>query len=104
MIEVGRVVVKIAGRDAGRVGVIIDVYDNNYVLVEGDLRRRKVNVNHLELLNKKVSVEAQADKETVVSQLKSLGFDIELKEKKEKKDKKPKPVSKRVLKQKKSKK
>ncbi len=100
MIEVGRVIVKIAGRDAGKVGAIIDVYENNYVLIEGEVRRRKVNLNHLELLDKKITVEAQADKKTVVSQLKSLGYEIEEKESKEKKDKKEKPLKKRVLQQK----
>ncbi len=100
MIEVGRVIVKIAGRDAGRIGAIIDVYENNYVLIEGEVRRRKVNINHLELLNKKITVEAQADKKTVISQLKSLGYEIEEKESKEKKEKKEKPIKKRVIKEK----
>ena len=44
MMEIGRLVVKIAGRDAGKRGAIIDVIDSSFVVVEGDLRRKKCNV------------------------------------------------------------
>ncbi|MEM3979819.1 MAG: KOW motif-containing protein, partial [Ignisphaera sp.] len=34
-IEVGRICVKIAGREAGRKCVIVDIIDDNYVLIMG---------------------------------------------------------------------
>jgi ribosomal protein L14E/L6E/L27E len=41
MIEIGRLVVKLAGRDAGLKGVIIEILANNYVLIDVQVRRRK---------------------------------------------------------------
>ena len=50
MIEVGRVCVKIAGRDAGQTAVVVDVMKDGYVLIDGNVRRKKCNVKHLEPL------------------------------------------------------
>ena len=47
MIEIGRIVIKTAGRDAGREAVIVDILDDNYVLIDGNVRRRKCNILHL---------------------------------------------------------
>lgn len=60
-IEVGRICVKIAGREAGKKCVIVDVIDKNFVLVTGPkkvngVKRRRVNVNHIEPTEKNVKV------------------------------------------------
>lgn len=52
-IEVGRICVKLNGREAGHKCVIVDVIDKNFVLVTGPrkvtgIRRRRTNVKHLE--------------------------------------------------------
>ena len=52
-IEVGRVVVKLNGRETGKKCVIVDVIDKNFVLVTGPpkitgVRRRRTNVKHIE--------------------------------------------------------
>ncbi len=52
-IEVGRICVKLSGRETGRKCVIVDVIDKNFVLVSGPqkitgVRRRRTNVKHLE--------------------------------------------------------
>lgn len=52
-IEVGRVCVKLNGREAGHKCVIVDVIDKNFVLVTGPkkisgVRRRRTNVKHIE--------------------------------------------------------
>jgi len=88
MIEVGRVCIKIAGRDAGQVAVIVDVLDKQYVLIDGAVRRRKCNVLHLEPLDKKVDIKKNA---THAEVLKVLGLE-EKKKKAEKKEKKPRPT------------
>jgi large subunit ribosomal protein L14e len=54
--EIGRVCVKLAGRDAGCQCVVIDVLDNGFVLVDGETRRRKINTRHLEPLAKTIDV------------------------------------------------
>jgi large subunit ribosomal protein L14e len=65
MLEVGRVCVKTAGREAGRYCVIVKKVDENFVLVTGPkaltkVRRRKCNITHLEPILEKVSIKAEA--------------------------------------------
>lgn len=48
LFEVGRLCLKIAGRDAGRKAVVVEVIDRTFVLVDGEVRRKKVNIKHLE--------------------------------------------------------
>ena len=74
MIEIGRVVVKIAGRDAGRKAIIIDVLDDKYVLLDGETRRRKVNILHLEPLNQVLKIGKNASHEDVAKALDELGL------------------------------
>jgi large subunit ribosomal protein L14e len=52
-VEVGRICVKLLGREAGKKCVIVDVIDKNFALVTGPknvtgVRRRRTNVDHLE--------------------------------------------------------
>ena len=56
MVKVGQVVMKIAGRDAGEIGAVVDILDNNFVLVDGLIRRRKCNLRHLEFLNLELKI------------------------------------------------
>lgn len=52
-IEVGRVCIKTKGRDSGDKCVIVNVIDSHFVELVSKTRQkpRKVNINHLELLN-----------------------------------------------------
>ncbi|MBW2970024.1 50S ribosomal protein L14e [Candidatus Woesearchaeota archaeon] len=75
MIEVGRVCLKIAGRDAGLKCVVVDVLDN-FVLIDGQTRRRKCNPVHLEPLDQKLDIEKGASHEQVVSAFKELKIKI----------------------------
>lgn len=75
VLNVGRVCVKIAGRDAGKRCVIIKEIDSNYVLVDGQTRRRKVNKFHLEPIDMVLSIEEDADNKTVVAALTEAGFE-----------------------------
>ena len=74
MIEIGRICVKIAGRDAGKKCVIIDILDDKYVLIDGETRRRKCNVLHIEPLNQVVKIEKNAGHEAVAKALDKLGI------------------------------
>jgi large subunit ribosomal protein L14e len=78
-IEVGRLCVKIAGRDAGKECIIIDVTDKNFVLIDGNTRRRKCNIDHLELLPQKAELKKGAAHEDVLTALKALGIKAEKK-------------------------
>lgn len=51
-IEVGRICVKLLGREAGKKCVIVDVVDKNFALITGPkivtgVRRRRTNLDHL---------------------------------------------------------
>ncbi len=97
MIQIGRLVMKIAGRDAGKYGLIIDVVDKNFVVIDGQVRRRKVNIKHIEPLQRILKITKNASHEEVVSALKQMGIDVEPKKQKQAK-KGEKPVKKRTLK------
>lgn len=78
VIEVGRICVKIAGREAARRCVIVDVVDKNFVLITGPqkvsgVKRRRVNVNHLEPTQAKIDIKRGATDEEVAEALKAAG-------------------------------
>ena len=83
MIEIGRVCVKTAGRDAGMKCVVVDILDKGYVLIDGQTRRRKCNILHLEPLDLTIKVTGKASHDLVVSALKEAGIDIKERKKKE---------------------
>ncbi len=70
--ELGRVCVKLAGRDAGKTCVVIDTLDNGFVLIDGETRRRKCNTLHLEPTQHTLNVSAKASHEDV---MKALGLE-----------------------------
>lgn len=75
-VEVGRICVKLAGREAGRKCVIIDIIDKNFVLITGPkavtgIKKRRANVNHVEPLREKIKVKRGASDKEVVEALKS---------------------------------
>ena len=96
MIEVGRLIVKIAGRDAGLKGIIVEILDGNYVLIDGQVRRRKCNILHVEPLNKVLKIPKKATHEEIVAALKVEKIEVE--------ERKTKPKTERPKKVRKSKK
>ncbi|MDP3698127.1 MAG: 50S ribosomal protein L14e [Nanoarchaeota archaeon] len=74
--EVGRLCVKIAGRDAGRTCVVVEAAGNGYVIVDGDVRRKKVNVRHLEPLDKTVNVKSKASSADVKKAFEKEGLSV----------------------------
>ena len=97
MYRIGRLCVKIAGRDAGKKCIIIDALDKNYVLIDGETRRRKCNVKHLEPTSQVLKVTKKAPRTEIIRVFKTLNIDI--KESKPKK-KVEKPVKTRKKKEK----
>ena len=75
MIEIGRLCVKIAGRDAGNKCVVVDILDDKFVLIDGATRRRKCNILHLEPLNDVVKIAKNASHDEVSKAFKHLGID-----------------------------
>ncbi len=75
MIEIGRLVTKIAGRDAGCRAVIIDILDDKFVLIDGETRRRKCNILHIEPLSQVIKIEKNASHEDVAKAMKEIGVE-----------------------------
>jgi len=85
-LEVGRLIVKTAGRDSGKIGVIIEKIDNNYVLIDGQVRRRKCNIDHLETLDKKIKIKSKATFDSIQKEFKLLGIEAKKTKPKQRKD------------------
>lgn len=77
--DIGRICVKVAGREAGRKCVVVDIVDDKFVIVTGPksltgVRRRKSNVRHLEPLPKKINIKKGATDEEVLQALEKEGL------------------------------
>ncbi len=78
-IEVGRIVVKLAGREAGRKAVIVDIIDDKFVVITGPkqltgVKTRRVNINHIEPTDKKIEISKGASEEEVMKALEDAGL------------------------------
>lgn len=85
-IEVGRICVKLAGREAGRKCVIVDIIDDNFVLITGPkeltgVKRRRVNIKHIEPLDKTIEIRKGADDKEVLEAIKAAGLEEFMKQK-----------------------
>jgi len=77
-IEVGRICVKIAGREAGKKCVIVDIIDKSFVVITGPknvtgVKRRRANISHIEPLQDKIQIKRGASDEEVLEALKTSG-------------------------------
>ncbi|MHA1686328.1 MAG: 50S ribosomal protein L14e [Candidatus Heimdallarchaeaceae archaeon] len=78
-IQIGRVVVKTNGREAGKKAVIVDLVNQNYVVVTGPkaltgVRRRRCNIRHLEPTDKVLSIKRNASDEEVQAKIEEEGL------------------------------
>lgn len=74
-IEVGRICIKTAGRNAGKYCVITRKIDNNFVEITGPkkingIKMKKCNVLHLEATENKLNIKAKATDAIVEKELK----------------------------------
>ncbi|MCI4461497.1 MAG: 50S ribosomal protein L14e [Thermogladius sp.] len=85
-IEIGRICVKLTGREAGRKCVIVDIIDDTFVLITGPksltgVKRRRVNIKHIEPLDKKVAISRGASDEEVLKAIGESGLTDFMREK-----------------------
>ncbi len=90
LFEIGRLCVKIAGRDARKYCVVIENLDKNYVMVDGETRRKKVNINHLEPLGVVLKLKKNASNDEVTEALKEAKISLSKKKQIKKQAKKKK--------------
>ncbi|MBN1896926.1 MAG: 50S ribosomal protein L14e [Candidatus Aenigmarchaeota archaeon] len=79
MIEVGRICMKTAGREAGRFCVVLDVLEDGFVLVTGPkaattVKRRKCSIHHVEPTPETVKIKKNATDHEVLSAYKAAGI------------------------------
>jgi large subunit ribosomal protein L14e len=68
--EIGRVCLKVKGREQGERCVVMDVVDRNFVIVVGpNVKRRRVNMNHIKPLDEAVSLQRNATDEEAIAAL-----------------------------------
>lgn len=69
VIEVGRVIVKTAGREALMKAVIVDLIDQNFALISGagvsPIKRRRCNIKHIRPLDLTVEIKRGANDEDI---------------------------------------
>jgi len=73
-IDVGRICVKIVGREAGKKCVVVEVIDRNFAFITGPralngVKRRRVNLKHIEPTGKRVKIERGAQDEELIEAL-----------------------------------
>ncbi len=95
--KVGQICVKISGREANKKCVIVDIVDDTFVLIDGNVRRRKCNVKHLEPLDKVLKISKKASTAKVHEAMKKEKIEVIVRKQK-KITKKVKPQRKRKVK------
>jgi len=76
-VDIGQICVKTRGHEKGKRCIIVDIVDRSYVLVTGPrsvtgVKRRRVNVGHLQVLDESVNIPRQASDDDVAKALKTL--------------------------------
>lgn len=84
--DIGRICVKVVGRETGSHCVIVELKDDNYVVVTGPkgisgVRRRNCNVRHLEPLETVLAISKGADDEAVAKAIADAGLTEKFREK-----------------------
>jgi large subunit ribosomal protein L14e len=77
-VEVGRICVKITGREAGRKCIVLNIIDENFALITGPrkvsgVKRRQVNISHIEPTEVKIDIMREATDEEIVQALTKTG-------------------------------
>jgi len=96
--EIGTVCIKIAGRDSNKYCVVVEQLDNGYVLIDGQTRRKKCNMTHLEPTSKKANISKGASNADVVKALKELKIECIEKKEKTKKEQTKRPTKQKKVK------
>jgi len=70
-IDIGRICVKLTGREAGKKCLIVDIVDRNFVLITGPkqvngVKRRRVNTDHIEPTEKKIKIKRGENDEALM--------------------------------------
>lgn len=76
MFEVGQICVKLAGKDAGKTVVIVENVDHNFVVIDGPVKRKRCNIDHLEPIGKTMDIKEKASHEQVIKAFEKAGMPV----------------------------
>lgn len=101
MFDVGRLCLKVAGRDGNNYCVIVENVNDKYVIIDGNVRRKKCNVKHLEPLATVLKIKEGASRDEVIKAMTEANIKVkELKERRKKEGKeKPRKIRKKNVKE-----
>ena len=74
--KIGQLCLKIAGRDGNNWCAIVDKIDDNYVLIDGNVRRKKCNIKHLEATEKILKIKKRASTDEIKKALEQEGIKV----------------------------
>jgi len=92
---IGRVVVKLSGKESGRTAVIVDNVNDNFVVIDGNLKRRKCNLSHLEFTDLVLDIKKGSSTKEVHDAMKKASLKITIPREKKAKEVKEKTNGKR---------
>jgi large subunit ribosomal protein L14e len=77
-IEVGRICLKMVGRESGKKCIIVEVIDKGFVLITGPIKvtgvkRRRANINHIAPLKDKIRIKRGSSDDEVTQALEAAG-------------------------------
>ncbi len=78
-LDVGKVCIKVAGREAGKYCVVLKKLDDTFVLVTGPktltgIKRRRCNIEHLEPTSYALKIDTEASDELVIKAYDAIGL------------------------------
>jgi len=77
MFEIGRVCKKTAGSEKGKICIVVSKSSGNFVLIDGNVRRRKCNIAHLKPLQSILKIKEEASSSEVRDAMRKAGIEIE---------------------------
>lgn len=78
MFEIGRVCKKTAGSEKGKICVVVSkTKDDNFVIIDGNVRRRRCNITHLKPLQTVLEIKEDTSGLVIKNAMRKAGIEIE---------------------------
>ena len=82
-IEIGRICVKVAGRETGKKCVVVDLIDKSFILITGpkavnNVKRRRTNITHVQPTQDILKIKRGATDDEVTEAIKAAGLTEEM--------------------------
>ena len=75
-LHIGQVCEKLSGKERGNICVVVRIEENNSVLIDGNVKRRKCNMHHLKPLSKTLKIKDGENTEKIKELMEKEGFEV----------------------------